>query len=57
MNRRVLIYAQSTGTVSQAIIKAIQSQSTNRVPGEIKRSRDFRGGRWSWTLKFAQKRS
>ena len=25
-----------------------------RVPGEIKRSR---GGRWSWTLKLAQKRS
>ena len=25
-----------------------------RVPGEIKRSRDLR---WSWTLKFAQKRS
>ena len=21
-----------------------------RVPGEIKRSRDLRGGRWSWTL-------
>ena len=29
-----------------------------RVPGEIKRSRDLRGGRWSWTLtQFAQKRS
>ena len=27
------------------------------VPGEIKRSRDLRGGRWSWTLTFAQKRS
>ena len=27
-----------------------------RVPGEIKRSRDLRGGRWSWTLTFAQKR-
>ena len=26
-------------------------------PGELKRSRDLRGGRWSWTLKFAQKRS
>ena len=24
---------------------------------EIKRSTDLRGGRWSWTLKFAQKRS
>ena len=31
--------------------------ATDRVPGEIKRSRDLRGGRWSWTLKFAQKRS
>ena len=30
---------------------------TLRVPGEIKRSRDLRGGRWSWTLNFAQKRS
>ena len=29
----------------------------HRVPGEIKRSRDLRGGRWSWTLNFAQKRS
>ena len=28
-----------------------------RVPGEIKRSRDLRGGRWSWTLNLAQKRS
>ena len=28
-----------------------------RVPGEIKRSTDIRGGRWSWTLNFAQKRS
>ena len=25
------------------------------VPGEIKRSRDLRGGRWNWTLTFAQK--
>ena len=31
--------------------------SVDRVPGEIKRSRDLRGGRWSWTLTFAQKRS
>ena len=28
-----------------------------KVPGEIKRSRDLREGRWSWTFKFAQKRS
>ena len=32
-------------------------QSLRGVPGEIKRSRDLRGGRWSWTLTFAQKRS
>ena len=29
----------------------------SKVPGEIKRSRDLRGGRWSWIFKFAQKRS
>ena len=30
----------------------------HRVPGENKRSTwDLRGGRWSWTLNFAQKRS
>ena len=28
-----------------------------RVPGEIKRSGDLGGGRWSWTLNCAQKRS
>ena len=28
-----------------------------KVPGEIKRSRDLRGGRWSWTFKLAPKRS
>ena len=28
----------------------------SKVPGEIKRSRDLRGGRWSWTFKFALKR-
>ena len=33
------------------------STQCHRVPGEIKRSRDLRGGRWSWTLTFAQKRS
>ncbi len=31
--------------------------NVHRVPGKIKRSRDLRGGRWSWTLTFAQKRS
>ena len=33
------------------------AETVGRVPGEIKRSRDLRGGRWSWTLTFAQKRS
>ena len=28
-----------------------------KVPDEIKRSRDLRGGRWSWTFNLAQKRS
>ena len=27
------------------------------ISGFLKRSRDLRGGRWSWTLKFAHKRS
>ena len=30
---------------------------TARVQGEIKRLRDLRGGRWSWTSKLAHKRS
>ena len=37
--------------------KRTNSNCRTRVPGEIKRSRDLRGGRWSWTLKLAQKRS
>ena len=36
---------------------AIRLKNRVRVPGEIKRSSDLRGGRWSWTLTFAQKRS
>ena len=28
-----------------------------KVPGEVKRSRDLRGGRRSWTFKLARKRS
>ena len=42
---------------SAGYIKAINNNYYLRVPGEIKRSRDLRGGRWSWTLTFAQKRS
>ena len=43
---------------SSSHYKGTTEQSDNtRVPGEIKRSRDLRGGRWSWTLKLAQKRS
>ena len=34
-----------------------ERERESMVPGEIKRSRDLRGGRWSWTFKFAQKRS
>ena len=37
--------------------KLVSGWGGARVPGEIKRSRDLRGGRWSWTLKLAQKRS
>ena len=35
--------------------KGERSSANTGVPGEIKRSRDLRGGRWSWTLTFAQK--
>ena len=36
----------------------MQNHTTvNKVPDEIKRSRDLRGGRWNWTFKLAQKRS
>ena len=38
-------------------LKSAPSVAYVRVTGEIKRSRDLRGGRWSWTLKLAQKRS
>ena len=38
-------------------VPAGSAVTTIRVPGEIKRSRDLRGGRWSWTLNLAQKRS
>ena len=33
--------------------KMAKTEKKFRVPGEIKRSRDLRGGRWSWTLKLA----
>ena len=36
-------FQDSIGTQSRALGFYI------RVPGEIKRSRDLRGGRWSWT--------
>ena len=39
------------------VLKVVCWAGSVRVPGEIKRSRDLRGGRWSWTLTFAQKRS
>ena len=43
--------------LEQRFIRTLSLHSSARVPGEIKRSRDLRGGRWSWTLTFAQKRS
>ena len=47
------VYIRS-GAVRQPLVLWVL---VDRVPGEIKRSRDLRGGRWSWTLTFAQKRS
>ena len=47
-------------TCNQSAVSVISDDVVTRkvrVPGEIKRSRDLRGGRWSWTLTFAQKRS
>ena len=43
--------------INEDYIKLAGQEPEPRVPGEIKRSRDLRGGRWSWTLTFAQKRS
>ena len=42
---------------SAEYISNISSTQNPKVPGEIKRSRDLRGRRWSWTFKIAQKRS
>ena len=42
---------------SEDIKHQLNNSLLHRAPGEIKRSRDLRGGRWSWTLTFAQKRS
>ena len=44
-------------TKSHYLVHVSPTMFVTRVPGEIKRSRDLRGGRWSWTLTFAQKRS
>ena len=43
--------------VSGKLFKCSARNLGFRVPGEIKRSRDLRGGRWSWTLNYALKRS
>ena len=48
--RAILMFNLLWGTKSQI-------SQCPQVPGEIKRSRDLRGGRWSWTFKLAQKRS
>ena len=42
---------------SVVLMKACTSGRVSEVPGEIKRSRDLRGERWSWTFKVGQKRS
>ena len=59
--RPVRVHAQRSRKGLQAKTRLYKSQIkteiTYQVPGEIKRSSDLRGGRWSWALKFAQKRS
>ena len=54
-----VICSSLTGSSESAreLYKSDQQNCERRVPGEIKRSRDLRGGRWSWTLNLAQKRS
>ena len=51
------ILSASTPTPTPQDKNDSHSLTPFRVPGEIKRSRDLRGGRWSWTLNYAQKRS
>ena len=41
----------------QRVHKQTAVSEPPKVPGEIKRSRDLRGRRWSWTFKLSQKRS
>ena len=43
--------------VTFTLLILFEGADSVRVPGEIKRSRDLRGGRWSWTLNLAKKRS
>ena len=45
------------GNAAKSVTLWASRQNRPLMPGEIKRSRDLRGGSWSWTLKFAQKRS
>jgi len=68
---KLVFYAQSTTAVISgrytlchytihpvvSISIVIKVAMVFKVPSEIKRSGDFRGGRWNWTFKLAQKRS
>ena len=53
------VFVCQTFVVTKMIFMAAPANDRNTpgVPGEIKRSRDLRGGGWSLTLKLAQKRS
>ena len=53
----VRVWKFQNSMLQLALLDSTSSTHTSGVPGEIKRSRDLRGGRWSWTLTFAQKRS
>ena len=57
LNFPLLLSHESRHVWSQNKAKSVFFLAIGRAPGEIKRSRDLRGGRWSWTLTFAQKRS
>ena len=53
--KKSVINWPATASLLNACTKGLQHVTvTHKVPGEIKR---FRGGRWNWTFKLAQKRS
>ena len=53
----VLTIPQICKSIGSVFVNTLYECNVNKVPGEIKRSRDLRGGRWSWTFRLAQKRS